>query len=55
MIHGVRLHNGRAEWYRNRWVKTPFLEGVPFTGVELPRRVPAGIHGHWIADQEGFL
>lgn len=22
MIHGVRLRDGRAEWYRNRWVKT---------------------------------
>ncbi|GAB1824614.1 carotenoid oxygenase family protein [Herbidospora sp. RD11066] len=22
MIHGIRLRNGRAEWYRNRWVKT---------------------------------
>ncbi len=21
MIHGVRLHSGRAEWYRNRWVR----------------------------------
>ena len=25
MIHGVRLRDGRAEWYRNRYVKTPFL------------------------------
>ncbi|GAA2161334.1 carotenoid oxygenase family protein [Actinomadura napierensis] len=22
MIHGVRLRGGRAEWYRNRWVRT---------------------------------
>jgi carotenoid cleavage dioxygenase-like enzyme len=21
MIHGVRLNNGKAEWYRNRWVR----------------------------------
>ena len=20
MVHGVRLRDGRAEWYRNRWV-----------------------------------
>jgi carotenoid cleavage dioxygenase-like enzyme len=25
MVHGVRLRNGRAEWYRNRWVRTPLL------------------------------
>lgn len=23
MIHGIRLKDGRAEWYRNRWVRTP--------------------------------
>lgn len=25
MIHGVRLRNGKAEWYRNRYVQTPFV------------------------------
>jgi carotenoid cleavage dioxygenase-like enzyme len=25
MIHGVRLRAGRAEWYRNRWVRTGML------------------------------
>ncbi|HEX7303103.1 carotenoid oxygenase family protein [Lentzea sp.] len=29
MLHGVRLENGRAGWYRNRWVRTPMLDGVP--------------------------
>jgi carotenoid cleavage dioxygenase-like enzyme len=28
MIHGVRLNSGRAEWYRNRFVRTPALEGA---------------------------
>jgi carotenoid cleavage dioxygenase len=23
MVHGVRIHDGRAEWYRNRWVRSP--------------------------------
>jgi carotenoid cleavage dioxygenase len=27
MLHGIRLRNGRAEWYRNRWVRTGALEG----------------------------
>jgi carotenoid cleavage dioxygenase len=26
MVHGVRLEEGRAAWYRNRWVRTPRLE-----------------------------
>jgi len=25
MIHGMRLRDGRAEWYRNRFVRTPFF------------------------------
>ena len=27
MLHGVSLRDGRAEWYRNRWVRTPRFEG----------------------------
>ncbi len=27
MVHGVRLRAGRAEWYRNRWVRTKALAG----------------------------
>ncbi|MEV6640406.1 carotenoid oxygenase family protein [Amycolatopsis sp. NPDC051371] len=23
MVHGVRLRDGKAEWYRNRWVRNP--------------------------------
>ncbi len=31
MLHGVRLENGRAAWYRNRYVRTRTLvEGVEF-------------------------
>ena len=30
MLHGVRLRDGRAEWYRNRWVRTAALAGAPF-------------------------
>ena len=26
MVHGVRLEAGRAVWYRNRYVKTPYIE-----------------------------
>ncbi|GAB3964924.1 carotenoid oxygenase family protein [Actinoallomurus acanthiterrae] len=34
MLHGVRLRDGRAEWYRNRWVRTRELEGAPFAGPD---------------------
>jgi carotenoid cleavage dioxygenase len=28
MVHGLRLRDGRAEWYRNRWVRDPGLAAV---------------------------
>ncbi|WP_250573568.1 carotenoid oxygenase family protein [Nonomuraea sediminis] len=39
MLHGIRLRDGRAEWYRNRWVKTrKFTDNAKFitdTGLDL--------------------
>jgi carotenoid cleavage dioxygenase-like enzyme len=33
MIHGLRLRDGHAEWYRNRWIRTrEFTDGAPFLG-----------------------
>lgn len=29
MLHGIRIRDGRAEWYRNRWVRTRLLDGAP--------------------------
>ena len=26
MVHGMRLRDGSAQWYRNRYVQTPFIE-----------------------------
>ncbi len=26
MIHGIRIGDGRAQWYRNRYVRTPFFD-----------------------------
>ena len=36
MVHGVRLREGKAEWYRNRWVRSAKVaqalgESVPLT------------------------
>src|SRR5437016_7455085 len=33
MLHGVRIEDGRAEWYRCRWVRTESLE----TGADFVR------------------
>src|SRR5215203_6169762 len=32
MVHGIRLRDGRAEWYRNRWVRTKALAGESMIG-----------------------
>lgn len=29
MVHGIRLENGRAAWYRNRWVRTEGFDRSP--------------------------
>ncbi len=34
MVHGIRLSDGRAEWYRNRWVRTRALEGEQMVGSD---------------------
>jgi carotenoid cleavage dioxygenase-like enzyme len=35
MIHGIRLRDGRAEWYRNRYVKTPFIADPDRQAIDL--------------------
>jgi carotenoid cleavage dioxygenase-like enzyme len=31
MVHGVSIKNGKAEWYRNRWIRTPCFYGQQMT------------------------
>jgi len=53
VVDGVRLRDGRAEWYRNRWVRPQSVAtslGEPVACIELPSRIPLGFHGNWIAD-----
>ncbi len=41
MVHGVRLRDGKAEWYRNRYVQTPFI-----ANPDLDILDPAVADGH---------
>ena len=34
MVHGVRLRDGKAEWYRNRWVRSKAVAAA--RGVDWP-------------------
>ncbi len=41
MVHGVRLSGGKAEWYRNRYIRSQVLESVGGpTAAPGPRRSP---------------
>jgi len=40
MVHGVRLSNGRAQWYRNRWVRNTAV--VEALGEDVAGRELAG-------------
>src|SRR6185312_11265243 len=44
MVHGVRIRDGRAEWYRNRWVRTPRVAAALGESFS-PRRSSAPLHG----------
>ncbi|MBV8993875.1 MAG: carotenoid oxygenase family protein [Pseudonocardiales bacterium] len=38
MVHGVRLRDGKAHWYRNRWIRTPAV--ARRLGEAAPRSAP---------------
>ena len=43
MLHGLRIENGRALWYRNRYVQTPFYQqSVSFDGAIDAQLFPFG-------------
>lgn len=46
MLHGVRLRGGRAEWYRNRWVRTAALAGRPFLAATGPDHTAVTANTH---------
>jgi carotenoid cleavage dioxygenase-like enzyme len=44
MVHGIRLENGRAAWYRNRWVRTEsFDKPVPLYNDDGGRNLHSSI------------
>ena len=59
MIHGVELNDGRANWYRNRYVRTPLLsDGDHSDGVDERAKSLANTHiighaGRILALEEG--
>ncbi|MFF1901863.1 carotenoid oxygenase family protein [Kitasatospora sp. NPDC058218] len=54
MVHGIRLRDGRAEWYRNRWVHTPALDGAPYLTEHGPD-LTASTAGTHVIEHAGRL
>ena len=54
MIHGVRIENGRAAWYRNRWVRTDsFEEDFPLYNPDGTRNLRAGVANTHVVNHAG--
>ncbi len=51
MVHGVRLDEGRASWYRNRWVRSPEL--VEALGEEAGNRTLGGSNNTHVIGHAG--
>lgn len=46
MVHGVRLRGGRAEWYRNRWVRSPIVtDALGAAAAYYPGGTQVGLGG----------
>jgi carotenoid cleavage dioxygenase-like enzyme len=44
MVHGIRLENGRAAWYRNRWVRTESFDNpIPLYNDDGDRNLHSSI------------
>ncbi|MFC4591623.1 carotenoid oxygenase family protein [Sphaerisporangium corydalis] len=56
MVHGIRLRDGRADWYRNRWVRTrAFTEGAKFVGPGGFDRTAVSANTHVIHHADRIL
>ncbi|MER5213125.1 carotenoid oxygenase family protein [Streptomyces sp. NPDC002838] len=55
MLHGVRLEEGRASWYRNRWVRTPALDGAPYLREDGSVDLTASIAGTHVVEHAGRI
>ena len=44
MVHGVALRDGKARWYRNRWVRSPAVCAGPRRAATGHRNLRAGMH-----------
>lgn len=54
MIHGVRIENGRAAWYRNRWVRTESFErDFPVYNADGTRNLHSSVANTHVVNHAG--
>jgi len=54
MIHGVRIEDGAAKWYRNRWVRTDsFVEDFPLYNADGTRNLRAAVANTHVVNHAG--
>ncbi len=54
MIHGIRVENGRAAWYRNRWVRTDsFEKGIPLYNADGTRNLRSAVANTHVVNHAG--
>jgi carotenoid cleavage dioxygenase len=54
MIHGVRIENGQAAWYRNRWVRTDsFEQDFPLYNADGTRNLHASVANTHVVNHAG--
>ncbi len=54
MIHGVRIEDGRAAWYRNRWVRTEsFQDPFPLYNADGTRNLHASVANTHVVNHAG--
>jgi len=54
MIHGVRIENGAAKWYRNRWVRTESFDNpFPVYGPDGTRNLRSSVANTHVINHAG--
>ncbi len=54
MIHGVRIQDGRAKWYRNRWVRTDSFDNpFPLYNADGSRNLRAAVSNTHVVNHAG--
>ena len=54
MLHGVRIEDGQAKWYRNRWVRTDsFVDPFPLYNADGTRNLRAAVANTHVVNHAG--